>query len=83
MTRNRTPYTNAIAGVIKAERNRIGLTQDEFGTRAGLSGITIKRFESALRSPDTEQLEAMSRVIGRTPSWMLQQAEEQVARLGE
>lgn len=80
MTTEKTPYTHAIAGVIRAERNRAGLTQTELGDRAGIARITIARFEGVLRAPDTEQLEAIAAVFGRTPSWMLQQAEDHVAR---
>lgn len=83
VTTKKSPYTHAIAGVIKAERNRLGLSQTEMGDRAGIARITIARLEAAGRAPDTEQLEGIAKVIGRTPGWMLAQAEEQVARSGD
>lgn len=45
-------------------RRRRGLSQDELGTKAGLSGNTVGRIESGENSPRIDQLEALAHALG-------------------
>jgi transcriptional regulator with XRE-family HTH domain len=60
---------------LQAERKRLGLRQEEFAKKAGVSLSSQKRYESGDRQPDTTYLDNIARigvdyifvVTGRTP----------------
>lgn len=55
---------NAIGARLKLERDRLGLTTDEWGARAGVHRSSAFNYESGARVPDALQLHRMQRDVG-------------------
>lgn len=47
--------------ILRQERNRLGLSQSEFGALCGVSGRTVIKWENHETSPDLKQLTALSK----------------------
>ncbi|OIR16788.1 helix-turn-helix protein [mine drainage metagenome] len=47
---------SSVGGRIKSERERLGLTQAEFGQHAGITRLTQSKYESGASSPDINYL---------------------------
>ncbi|EOM77761.1 XRE family transcriptional regulator [Rhodococcus rhodnii] len=65
---------DAIARVLRAERARLDLTQDEVAARAGISKLTVFRLEAAQRDAKAPQLIALARALEIEPNAILQAA---------
>ena len=50
-------------GQCRSARGFLGLSQDAFGTAAGVSGVTIQNFERGLRVPHQNNLVRMRQVL--------------------
>lgn len=68
----------AVAEQLRAERAASGLTIDALAKRAGLGRNTIMRFESGERSPNVEQLSAITDALGLTLTTLLVRAQDRV-----
>lgn len=62
------PTAVYIAAVLRAERARAGLTQEELAGRSGVSVWTISRFEGAQRRANAGQLVSLARALGIEPA---------------
>lgn len=56
---------------IKAERNRLGMTQPEFGKKISVSRNTVASYESGDRVPPIENLAAISKLTKRSIDWFV------------
>ena len=75
-----TPLEHALAGVLRAERARLGLSLDAIVERSGqtISRVAFNRLEKGERHADLNQLEACSRALGVTVTHLLMLALEQI-----
>jgi transcriptional regulator with XRE-family HTH domain len=55
-----------LSKLIRAERKRLGLTQQELADRAGISGICISLYERGVTKPSLNTLRSLARVFGRS-----------------
>lgn len=55
---------------IKELRQQLGLSQDEFGARLGVTNAAISRLESGARSVTEQMALAMHREFGASYSWL-------------
>ena len=54
----------SIAELIKKYRKECGVTQEQLCEAAGISISTLKKYETGLRNPKTEQLRKMAEALG-------------------
>jgi len=66
----------ALAGVLREERERIGLSQTELAARAGLSRPHVGYLETLQRQPSVESLKRLALVFGTSVSELSRRAEE-------
>lgn len=57
---------NDVGLLIKIHRKLKGFTQQKLADKAGISVMSIKRYENGKRYPDTEMLEKISNALGIT-----------------
>ena len=50
--------------LIKAARERAGMTQEELGKKIGVTGVAIMRYEKGQRQPRLAQLQAIASALG-------------------
>lgn len=50
--------------LIKAARERAGMTQEELGKKIGVTGVAIMRYEKGQRQPRLAQLQAIAAALG-------------------
>lgn len=55
-TPDRSPQQLALGARLAEERNRVGLSQTEFGSACGIARTAQYRYERGQRSPDTDYL---------------------------
>lgn len=61
--------TRRIANLLRAEREKRGLTVRDVARRSGVSAATLSRLERAqLAKPDSDKLRAVARVLGVSES---------------
>jgi len=65
MSRERFPK------IIKDLRKSLGLSQAEFGSRIGLSGLTVSRYERGDIVPSVEVLTEIQKIFNVSPNWLL------------
>lgn len=53
--------------LIKAAREKAGLTQAELGKKIGVTGVAIMRYEKDLRQPRLEQIQAIACALSVDP----------------
>lgn len=63
-TRERTPWSDAVAALVRAERAHKGWTQVEMVRATGLSRSTYMRIESGEHIADTSELARICAAIG-------------------
>lgn len=71
---------------VREHRERLGLTQDVLGTKAGYgsgAAVSISRIENGLTRPSPERFEGIAAALGLAPSELEREAAERTARLGE
>ncbi len=69
--------TSAILGVVLAQlRNERHLTQEQIGKATGIGPTTWSRIEKGVSSLSMEQLRAAAKVLGVTPPFILERAEQ-------
>jgi transcriptional regulator with XRE-family HTH domain len=75
-----TPLEHALAGVLRAERARLGLSLDDIAKRSEqtISRVAYNRLEKGERHADLNQLEACARALGITLTHLLMLATEQI-----
>lgn len=56
---------------IRAERARLDLSQEELAKRAGLSTVSIQKYENGDMTPGVDKLAALADVFGTTPNMLL------------
>lgn len=56
------------AGNVRAERARLGITQDEVARRSGISQNTIMKYESGKVLPLIDKVPALAKALETTPS---------------
>lgn len=61
----------SIAERIRSQRLRLGLTQSELASRAGLKAPTISQYESGLRHPNFEAIRKLAGALGVSPGYLL------------
>lgn len=74
----RTPWRNAIAAQIRAERAASGMTQREVIAASGIPKSTYLRLESGERRADADQLALIAAAMGVRLSTFFQRAEERL-----
>lgn len=66
-----------IGNIIKILRTEAGLTQAEFGKRIGVSKQAISNYESDIRRPTYETLEAICDVLNKPIGFFLSKEEQE------
>ena len=56
---------------IRAERARLDLSQEELAKRAGLSTVSIQKYENGDMTPGVDKLAAIAEALGVTPNDLL------------
>lgn len=69
MNTDHTP--EAIARRVRDQRKTLGLSQEDMGRKLGLTKVAYGDYERVKRLFDTEQLFALSRILGKPVSWLL------------
>jgi transcriptional regulator with XRE-family HTH domain len=64
MERTMTSPLSAIAGALRRERERVGLSLTELARRAGIAKSTLSQLESGLGNPSVETLWALGVALG-------------------
>lgn len=77
-SREKTPWTAAVAATVRAERAARGWTQDELVQRSGLSKSTIRRTESNDRVADISQIAKLADSFGVSLPEFFRMAEERL-----
>lgn len=62
---------DALCANIRAERARLDLSQEELAQRAGLSAVSIQKYENGDMTPGVDKLAALADVFGTTPNALL------------
>jgi transcriptional regulator with XRE-family HTH domain len=75
-TRERTPWSDAVANEVRAERARKGWTQLEMVRHTGLSRSTYMRIESGEHIADASELARICGAVGIPLSQFFRQVEE-------
>lgn len=75
-TRERTPWSDAVANEVRAERARKGWTQLEMVRHTGLSRSTYMRIESGEHIADMSELARICGAVGIPLSQFVRQVEE-------
>ncbi|HYN37833.1 MAG TPA: helix-turn-helix transcriptional regulator [Rhodospirillales bacterium] len=57
-------HSAAVAAAIRSRRERLGLSQQQLADRAGLSRVSIVRYEAARSTPRLDSARAIARVLG-------------------
>jgi transcriptional regulator with XRE-family HTH domain len=76
VTKATRAFMKALAGVLKDEREKLGLSQTELAARAGLSRPHVGYLESLKRQPSVESLKRLSLVFGTDVSELAKRAEK-------
>jgi len=71
-----TALARAFGAAVRAQRERMRLSQEEFGFRAGLDRTYVSRVERGVRNPTLRVLIVVSRALGVRPSTLLRRAED-------
>ena len=71
--RRREVLVEAIGQRLGAEMARLGISDVQLGTRAGLPSVRIKRLRmgAAVFGPDAAEAQAIARVLDCEPAWLL------------
>lgn len=72
----------ALGGVVREQREKVGLTQEELGERAGYqkgAGVSISRVESGRTMPSEERLAGIAAVLGLTAADLTSEATDRAA----
>lgn len=78
--RERSEFSQAVAAQVRAERARLGMTQQQVFDAAGMARMTYVRIENGSRVADVTQLAKIATVLGMSLSLLMQRAEEEVRR---
>lgn len=72
-------------GILETSRNLMGLTPEALGRRIGVSGQTIRNWESGLREPKASNLSALANLFRISPLsfWMLRPSRPRLVRGGQ
>jgi transcriptional regulator with XRE-family HTH domain len=68
-------FRRALAGGIRAERARLGITQEELGRRIGRAKQTVSEIEAGTASLAAEDLPDVCRALGCTLAELLDRAD--------
>lgn len=66
---------------VKAERERLGLTQEELAHRVGISQSSITAIENDRRSPNGPNRKKLANVLGVPESYLVNDTIEEVTRI--
>lgn len=72
------PITAYLAGEVRAERARVGLTQAQVAARAGMQTTVYARLEQGARDIDSEQLRRIAVALGTLGSTLYRRAEDRL-----
>ena len=61
---------------ITAERNKLGLTQQQFAEEMGVTRQAVSRWEGDISFPETEKLAKMSRLFGCSIDYLIKYGAE-------
>lgn len=64
----------AIGSVLRAKREKLGLSQDEFAGRAGVDRTYVSILERGVKSPTVETLEKICAALGTLPERVIEEA---------
>lgn len=67
VTTTTTPAKGVLPSRVKAERERQHMSREQLGVKAGLSGRTVARIESADHSPRFETITRIARALDVDP----------------
>ena len=56
---------------LRSARRERGMSQEDLARRVGISMISISRLERGVHRPKHQNLEAIARELGVSPSWIL------------
>ena len=56
---------------LKAERELLGLTQEEFAKKLNVSRVTFTNYELGKREPDIEKLGQIADICERSVDWLI------------
>lgn len=76
--RERTPWSEAIAAQIRAERAAADLTQAELARRAGMPRISYLRVENGSRVADISQVKRIADGLGMSVIELVMRAEQRL-----
>lgn len=63
--------TQGLGGRIRQVRRGIDLTQDEFGTRLGVTRQSVNGYEKGRLLPPTQMIVKIANLTGHNPGWLL------------
>jgi transcriptional regulator with XRE-family HTH domain len=66
----------AIGGVLRAKREKLGMSQEDVAERAGVDRTYVSILERGLKSPTLETLEKICSALGTLPERVIEQARE-------
>jgi len=64
----------AIGGVLRAKREKLGISQEEVAERAGVDRTYVSILERGLKSPTVETLEKVCAALGTLPERVIEEA---------
>lgn len=65
-----------VGSVLRAKREKLGISQEELGDRAGVDRTYISILERGLKSPTLETLEKICAALGTLPEHVLEEARQ-------
>lgn len=80
MCQDRAKVATAFGSAMRAERERIGLSQEELALRAGVDRTFVSRAERGERQPALTTVFLLAKALGLRPSQLVEKAETHLNR---